>query len=295
MNNGNGVLGLVCLFGLPVMCASSSVGCGASATEEAVGETTSAVVIGTTGHAFDYFTCAQEDGTCELGGPKYVAFGANGSFVYKATTGDVACTVASFGADPAYGVPKTCYAANYGFRLSEDSSGDRDNTQSREIAYGANGVFNFKTILPGTTYACNNATFGDPIPGVAKACYAPLPGYFRYAGEGTPAGSSYAVVPIAYGANGRFFYRIARAPTACDNATWGDPAPGFVKSCYTLTTSGFLADEGSSFTVGGTPSVQYGSGTNGNFLRTNTGSAPCSNTTFGGDPDFGVVKHCWNQ
>jgi alpha-galactosidase len=37
------------------------------------------------------------------------------------------------------------------------------------VAYGANNLFNYKTAT--TSIACNNATFGDPISGVTKACY----------------------------------------------------------------------------------------------------------------------------
>lgn len=42
-------------------------------------------------------------------------------------------------------------------------------TASGVVAYGANGVFSRKTI--NGSFRCDNATFGDPSPGVAKACY----------------------------------------------------------------------------------------------------------------------------
>lgn len=40
---------------------------------------------------------------------------------------------------------------------------------TRNVAYGANGKFNYKNATG--SIACNNATFGDPISGTAKACY----------------------------------------------------------------------------------------------------------------------------
>lgn len=40
---------------------------------------------------------------------------------------------------------------------------------SASIAYGANGAFNYRTAI--NSIACNNATFGNPISGVAKSCY----------------------------------------------------------------------------------------------------------------------------
>jgi hypothetical protein len=40
---------------------------------------------------------------------------------------------------------------------------------TRSVAYGANGVFNYKTIT--TSTPCTNEVFGDPIGGVVKSCY----------------------------------------------------------------------------------------------------------------------------
>ena len=38
------------------------------------------------------------------------------------------------------------------------------------VYYGANGKFNARGGATGNV-ACNNATFGDPIPGTVKACW----------------------------------------------------------------------------------------------------------------------------
>ncbi|MDX2189392.1 MAG: Ig-like domain-containing protein, partial [Bacteroidota bacterium] len=43
-------------------------------------------------------------------------------------------------------------------------------TGTMDVAYGANGAFNYLTNRTGTIN-CNNATFGDPIVGVGKSCY----------------------------------------------------------------------------------------------------------------------------
>jgi hypothetical protein len=44
-------------------------------------------------------------------------------------------------------------------------------TGTVDIAYGANGKFNFLRNQSGGSVACNNGTFGDPIYGTYKACY----------------------------------------------------------------------------------------------------------------------------
>jgi Bacterial alpha-L-rhamnosidase 6 hairpin glycosidase domain len=54
-------------------------------------------------------SCAAETGTCAFTGQKTVAYGARGSFVYKTFTGGATCTNLAFGADPLYGVAKSCY------------------------------------------------------------------------------------------------------------------------------------------------------------------------------------------
>ena len=52
-----------------------------------------------------------------------------------------------------------------------------------------------------------------------------------------------------------------------------------------------IAAEDQSFSVTGTRTVRYGSGTSW-IARAVTGSGACTNTWFGGDPIFGVVKVC---
>lgn len=40
---------------------------------------------------------------------------------------------------------------------------------TRTVAYGANGVYSYRTATDGID--CNNANFGDPLVGVDKSCY----------------------------------------------------------------------------------------------------------------------------
>jgi hypothetical protein len=102
------------------------------------------------------------------------------------------------------------------------------------IAYGANGSFNYKMLPANQTIQCNNATFGDPLPGVAKACYTGPAGY-RFCQTGdiglNCAFSGYA--SVAYGANGRFNYHVFKNGVACSSGLFGfDPYPGKQKYCY---------------------------------------------------------------
>ncbi|MET9412305.1 alpha-L-rhamnosidase [Streptomyces sp. NPDC002935] len=63
-----------------------------------------------TGGPAGYATaCTEEGGTCAFSGQRTVAFGARGSFVYKAFTGGTGCTASAFGTDPLTGVRKACY------------------------------------------------------------------------------------------------------------------------------------------------------------------------------------------
>jgi|GEM_PF-3264269 len=58
--------------------------------------------------------------------------------------------------------------AGYTFCANENQRCNFSGT--KDVAYGANGSFNYKYNISGGI-DCNNGTFGDPIPGVGKACY----------------------------------------------------------------------------------------------------------------------------
>lgn len=58
--------------------------------------------------------------------------------------------------------------AGYTFCANENQRCNFSGT--KDVAYGANGSFNYKYNITGGI-DCNNGTFGDPISGVGKACY----------------------------------------------------------------------------------------------------------------------------
>jgi hypothetical protein len=107
------------------------------------------------------------------------------------------------------------------------------------VSYGANGKFTAPKAFTGGV-ACNNGTFGDPAPGVRKWCETrptstptPQPGYTFCSWEDTQCSFS-GTLQVIYGANGKFTAPKAfTGSVACNNATFGDPAPGVRKWCET--------------------------------------------------------------
>jgi hypothetical protein len=53
------------------------------------------------------------------------------------------------------------------------------------------------------------------------------------------------------------------------------------------------APEGGNCKVPSSSRVKYGSGDKWSYNNNVTDSINCDNTTFGGDPAFGVAKSCW--
>ena len=112
------------------------------------------------------------------------------------------------------------------------------------VRYGANGTY---TELTRTSpVSCDNATFGDPLYGVAKHCDikisatptptppgTPIPdleGWERCASEGGAcywSGTKY----IRYGVPGSYTLRMMTTFSPCNNSMFGDPAPGVSKHC----------------------------------------------------------------
>jgi Mannan-binding protein len=135
--------------------------------------------------------CAIENETCSVPYPTAVRYGAQGRFETRQVREAVPCANAVFG-DPIFGVVKTCsyrLRADMTAEESESASGDvlpetppeanRWVACAREdricslpyrarIRYGAKNTF--KTRVMSGRVACNNATFGDPLPGVRKSC-----------------------------------------------------------------------------------------------------------------------------
>jgi hypothetical protein len=115
---------------------------------------------------------------------------------------------------------------------------------TRQVRYGANGSYAYKSATD--SIGCNNATFGDPIYGTYKSCSyatstttttAPVTttvaaptSWTACAGENGTC-SFTGTHQVRYGANNTYAYKSATGAIACDNATFGDPAYGVVKSC----------------------------------------------------------------
>jgi spore coat protein U-like protein len=127
-----------------------------------------------------YTFCTSENQRCNFSGAKDVAYGANGKFNYKyGVTGGIDCNNGTFG-DPIVGTVKACYTkdsssggggggpSGYTFCANENQRCSFSGT--KDVAYGANGKFNYKYGVTGGI-DCNNSTFGDPIVGTVKACY----------------------------------------------------------------------------------------------------------------------------
>ncbi|GAA3259569.1 MGH1-like glycoside hydrolase domain-containing protein [Dactylosporangium siamense] len=183
-------------------------------------------------------TCAAENGTCSFSGPRMVAYGANGAFATRLVTGGTACANAVFG-DPLFGVAKSCYTPPAGgpapgWTQCAAENGTCTVTGVRTVAYGANGAFAY-TAASGQL-SCGNGTFGDPVSGVAKACYvrtgAPA-GYATVCAAERGTCSFTGTRTVAFGAGGRFVYQTFTGGTACTGTAFGrDPIFGVAKSCY---------------------------------------------------------------
>jgi hypothetical protein len=147
--------------------------------------------------------------------------------------------------------PTTIPTGPSGYTYVTGENGTATYSSPTDLAYGANGKFNYKYGFTGTI-KFDNATFGDPIPGVGKY------GFSRPSGSTTPpatgptgpSGFTYAVgenqsytftspVDVAYGANGQFNYKYGVTGTVSfNNATFGDPIPGTYKSGFFRAASG---------------------------------------------------------
>ncbi|MCB1025448.1 MAG: hypothetical protein KDB79_13715 [Acidobacteria bacterium] len=146
-----------------------------------------------------YSLCSPENQRCNFNYIGTVAFGVNGVFKYKYNvTRGIDCNVATFGGDPAPGVPKKCYSKfvkewkpnntptetdkpsppNGNFRVCGVEGRSCNFRGTGRVAYGYNTKngrkYLFKQNVNGSI-GCNNAAFGgDPAPGKAKVCYVQL-------------------------------------------------------------------------------------------------------------------------
>ncbi|MCY0911000.1 M66 family metalloprotease [Massilia antarctica] len=95
---------------------------------------------------------------------------------------------------------------------------------------------------------------------------------------------------VRYGAGDRFVSKSLGWNAACNNATFGDPAPGVAKHCEITSTWEACGVEGGQCAFADTRTVRFGSGTS--FMtKTGTGGLACNSNVFG-DPTPGIAKHC---
>jgi probable HAF family extracellular repeat protein len=244
----------------------------------------------------DWTFCAPEGGLCAFTGTTEVRYGANGTYVYQTFTDGTACNNAVFG-DPLYGTRKSCairiLPAPTEWTLCAAEGGQCPFSGTREVRYGADGVYVYQTLTDGT--ACSNDVFGDPIYGTAKACAVRIPPdpteWTFCATEGSVCAFT-GTAEVRYGANGAYIYQTLLDGTACTNSVFGDPAFGTVKSCAVrLSDWTFCASEGdvSAFPCT-TKEVRYGA-SGSYFYKTLSDGTACTNSVFG-DPVYGTPKHC---
>ncbi|WP_405589094.1 alpha-L-rhamnosidase C-terminal domain-containing protein [Streptomyces sp. NBC_01190] len=123
-----------------------------------------------------------------------------------------------------------------GYTLCAQQNGRCAFTGTQSVAYGAGGVYGFRTVTGGAS--CDDATLGDPDFGFVKSCYVgPVstgPGGSAYCAAENGLCAFSGTRTVAYGAGGTFTTRSLSGGTACANAVFGDPLPNMVKSCYLL-------------------------------------------------------------
>jgi hypothetical protein len=116
------------------------------------------------------------------------------------------------------------------------------------VRYGADSSWFYRVAT--NSIACTNAVFGDPINGTAKSCYyspngpTPTPGGPTPTRTNTPSGITWVFCAnegqtctfsgtrtVRYGAGSSWNTLVATGSIACNNATFGDPIQGTVKTC----------------------------------------------------------------
>jgi len=156
-----------------------------------------------------------------------------------------------------------------------------------DVAFGANSSFAYKYGMAGNI-TFSDAIFGDPDYGVLKSGY--YKAFTHCAGE---LGSYTFTIPVeaAYGANGLYFYKLGVSGTVNFTPAFfgGDPDYGVVKAGYYMPYTQ-CAGEGGSYTFATSTNVAYGANGKYYFLYGVTGTIVFTPSTFGGDPDYGVVK-----
>ena len=170
-------------------------------------------------------------------------------------------------------------------------------TGTQTVRYGNGSSFITKSVTGSGT--CSNAFFGsDPLYGTAKVCQVQgtSSAWTTIANEGQ-AFSVSGTQTVRYGAGSSFITQSVTGSGSCTNTYFGgDPIYGTAKVCQVSTavaTTNWtkVATEGQSFSVSGTQTVRYGSGSTFVTMSVTSGGA-CTNAYFGTDPTPNVVKEC---
>jgi hypothetical protein len=227
----------------------------------------------------------------------------------SSTSGRVGCNGCNYDPNTGYTGPSGyVYCATEGDRCSFPDT--------RDVAYGANGRYNYRYGVTGGI-DCTNAVFGDPYAYKTKACYtkaqtpqtqttyvAPSAGYTFCAYENQYCDVS-GTKTVAYGNSGSYYYQFARtAGITCNNSNFGDPLVGTPKACWTTDSypvksppSGYTwcADEGQTCSYSGTRDAAYGASGNFAYRYSASGGFTCGIAYFGQDPFPGVYKSCYTK
>lgn len=237
----------------------------------------------------DWRVCAMERQICAPGGEAMVRFGADGKYAFRVLREPQACTMETFGFDPAPGQRKQC----------EISSAWRENPSYRHWQRQTDGVPKFPPTP--SVQTGRNTAYNTPYANGWQHC-APEGGTCVVNGPASVrfgVGQQYVTRQIT---------RQAPIPVDCHTDMWGDPAPGRVKSCevmgsppnpwdapspYSHTAdSGWAlcAYEGELCRVTGPTRIRFGTG-NRYVEGTAVQSFACTSALLG-DPAPGTAKLC---
>jgi hypothetical protein len=100
-----------------------------------------------------------------------VAYGANGSFIFKVLSGNATCGVATFGYDPQFGVLKSCYVPTFAFGppIAEEN---QSFNWSGVVMYGSGLDGNYLQKSTSGVGPCTSTNFaGNPDLLASKHCY----------------------------------------------------------------------------------------------------------------------------
>lgn len=154
---------------------------------------------------------------------------ADGSYVYLTGVQPGTYTVA---ANPGnYGVPP-------GYTKCADENGTCKVTGTQSVAYGANGIYSYKTVSG--AILCSDTTIADPDYGVVKSCYVgavtggPSGVGGGYCGSEKQLCAFSGTKTVYFGAGGSWTSKSISGGTPCTDAVFGDPDYGVVKSCFTV-------------------------------------------------------------